>query len=160
MSIYMSIPTYTAIRELEVGFYIKMTCKITNYRVSLHSTSLHSTLRLIQTKSFHKSWFFFLIRSWKMRRETLPMITDCFVAENFTWLWIWRVYLAQFKAGFGRAMHWSGHNTCGGNSCQLQFCWKPIRLFNNKSLNGYQNRVSWPHLPIVWHQEHPIWLIL
>ena len=38
-------------------------------------------------------------------------LTDCFVAKNFTWIWIGRVYLAQFKAGSGREVHldWAQH---------------------------------------------------
>ena len=34
--------------------------------------------------------------------------TDWLAPENFTYIWIWRVYLAQFKADMG--------------SCQLLFC--------------------------------------
>ena len=30
----------------------------------------------------------------------------------------------------------------------------------NISLNRCEIRIFWPHLPIVWHQEHPIWFEL
>ena len=85
--------------------------------------------------------------------------TDCFLAESFSWIWIWRVYLAQFMAEPGRAVQWTGHNMRWKQLLITVLLKTNLDFSITNSLNEHQNWASRPYLPIVWHQAHPIWLI-
>ena len=58
--------------------------------------------------------------------------------------WVWQ----------SNALDWHG------TAVDYTFVQNELNFWINNSSNGHQNRVSWPHLPIVWHQERPTWIML